>query len=489
MKKGMRAILAAVVLLAVMVCSLTACGGSKEPELTGLEGNYIAVAGTALGITMTGDDMAGFAIELQPGGKVSLVTNGETNSAKWKYDDQTITITADGKDIVAKRITDGMIFENMLDMGMDITFAKEGTDAANPENYLPEDDKYMLGVWQSESVTDILGDPTDEVEPDALQLEFFGDHTVKVTFEGKEVGTCKWSLLGSFGSVDDENIKLGWTLEDDRSGVVFEYSEEYYGFYCPKAGAEGAKPKAAAKETEKETEAETEAETEKETEAETEAEKETEAEAEKETDPETEAGIKEAAAAAAAGAAAGKISVEIGESDENSIYYDYWDQDWYGWWIIDSAYDAYEDLEDMWWDCCAMIRVTGDDTGKVVLWDSDGSIESLLGLVDVSFGPGVTSAGCMKSEEGRFNSSEVNLGHADWLSDPGAHSMSNYENMICIDGEYEDEEGSFRYEIYLRPWGMDWEDVRAAEPDMLPEFYDSWYVNVKDDIMPDKIGS
>ena len=59
--------------------------------------------------------------------------------------------------------------------------------------------------------------------------------------------------------------------------------------------------------------------------------------------------------------------------------------------------------------------------------------------------------------------------------------------MIEIYGTYEDEDGSFDYAIYLRPWGMDWEDVREAEPEMMPYYYDDWYVGVMDDVMPESM--
>ncbi len=54
-----------------------------------------------------------------------------------------------------------------------------------------------------------------------------------------------------------------------------------------------------------------------------------------------------------------------------------------------------------------------------------------------------------------------------------------YHDMICISGVYIPTQrgsgGSFVYTIYL-PWGMDWEDVRAADESLLPYYYDDWYL-------------
>ena len=61
--------------------------------------------------------------------------------------------------------------------------------------------------------------------------------------------------------------------------------------------------------------------------------------------------------------------------------------------------------------------------------------------------------------------------------------------MIYIDGWYEGEEGGYKYEVYLRPWGVLWDDVKADYPENLPYYYD-WYVSLAEQGMsaPDEIG-
>lgn len=48
----------------------------------------------------------------------------------------------------------------------------------------------------------------------------------------------------------------------------------------------------------------------------------------------------------------------------------------------------------------------------------------------------------------------MDLEHADWIIDPG---LEDYENLIRIDGWYENGDDEFYYEIYLRPWGTVWD--------------------------------
>ncbi len=447
----------------VLAFVLTACsGGSKVRADQELEGKYIAVMGEMFGVALTGEELDGFSFELESGGKGKVVIDGDSHSIKWKNDDETVTITVDKEDMTAQRGKDSFVMKDMLGMGMDLTFAKEGTAAADPAQYLPEEEKKLLGDWQSVSVTDILGDPIDpsEMAPDALALSFRGDHTGDASVEGKSFTGMKWSLLGSFGSFDTEDVKISWEPEDDGISVDYVNADgTYYTFFCTKGGVPSAGAKAAAPASPATQAAQ--------------AEKETKAAAETEAKQETKAETQEAGTS--------KTVTATGD------YAPYWCTDWYGWWQMESCDGEYESLEGQWWDTCATIYVYDDDTGRVVLWDEDGSSSEEFCVCDVSFGPGTTSAGCMKSESGTFWG-DCEIGHADWLVDPGASEVSDFDHMIAIEGRYEDETGGFLYYIYLRPWGMDWEDVREYDESLLPGFYDNWYVGKMNGFMPKKIG-
>ena len=162
--------------------------------------------------------------------------------------------------------------------------------------------------------------------------------------------------------------------------------------------------------------------------------------------------------------------------DEDLVAQDYWNGDWYGWWKIDSGYGSYSDMDDgsYWYDCCATITVEEDGIGDIVLWDEDGSRDNPLAAVDICLGYGTTDYGCLTSGSGMF--SDCSIEAADWIIDPGASDVSDYDHMICIDGEYvspTNEEDSFYYLIYLRPWGMEWDDV---EEENLPYYYSGWYL-------------
>ena len=207
MKKYLSFVCLIGVLCAVLM--LAACGGSGNAG-SEYEGKYISVAGESMGITLTGEDISGFALELKSGGKGTMTVDGDSDSITWTNDGEKITVNLDGVEMVGTIGKDTLIFDNVLNMGLKLTFAKEGSEAAKPENNLPENDKKLIGTWQSNTVTDVLGDPVEGLSGDELKMEFAADHTVKVAFDGNDLGSHKWSLLGDWGSIEGEGLSISW---------------------------------------------------------------------------------------------------------------------------------------------------------------------------------------------------------------------------------------------------------------------------------------
>ena len=170
------------------------------------------------------------------------------------------------------------------------------------------------------------------------------------------------------------------------------------------------------------------------------------------------------------------------EKTDNALL-DWWNGDWYGWWKMTGCSGDYEEMEGAWWDICGTIDIGSDMTGIVRLWDEDYSRDSLMAKVNVSLSTsGTGEHGTLMSEDGQFT--DVYLEHADWIIDPG---LVDFENLIRIDGYYENGDDEFYYEIYLRPWGIEWDDVDA---DSLPSRYEDWYLPLirAGKPMPDAIG-
>lgn len=171
--------------------------------------------------------------------------------------------------------------------------------------------------------------------------------------------------------------------------------------------------------------------------------------------------------------------------------YSWWDGNWYGWWVIYDGGGIYEEYIDSWADVCATIYVD-EDTGLVDIWDDTCEEGTNLGYIDVTFKPGKSDKGRMLSESGSFLIDDVNSG--DWVVDPADSIVSRFDQMIYIRATAVDPDDSgswIDYMIFLRPWGMSWEDVRSDScedmpyPEMMPRLYDEWYVPHMDGTMPE----
>ena len=169
---------------------------------------------------------------------------------------------------------------------------------------------------------------------------------------------------------------------------------------------------------------------------------------------------------------------------------DWWNGAWYGWWTMTGCSGAYESMSGQWWDACAVIDIGSDYTGTVTIWDEDYSRADPMLQASVTLNSaGVGEHGTVMSESGYFTN--LPLEHADWIVDPAINSrFPDVENMICIEGWYEDGDDEFYYEVYLRPWGQLWDDFAADYPDDIPYYYDDWYLPLVEagSAMPDVVG-
>ena len=191
---------------------------------------------------------------------------------------------------------------------------------------------------------------------------------------------------------------------------------------------------------------------------------------------------------------------ETTESTEPVSAYDWWAGDWYGWWCIYNGGGTFAPLSDIAWDAYATIEVN-EDMGHIRIWDSVLSEFGTLVNCNVLFEDGYGEHGAMVSIGGSFFDSGADWCSRDiygvtapideyqWNVDPANSTVWHFKDMLEIHGYYEDPgdpANCFEYMIYLRPWGMLWDDVRSGDTseciydDMMPIFYDDWYVPLMD---------
>ena len=161
---------------------------------------------------------------------------------------------------------------------------------------------------------------------------------------------------------------------------------------------------------------------------------------------------------------------------------EYWNGHWYGWRIIYSGWGDYATSEDMAEDVFADIEIAGDK-GYINVWGFDQTENEPLINASVKLEDGAGEFGKLVVQEGYAYG--MLLGIGDLEIDPAASTVKSLDHMIEIAGiiiDPENEENGFEYHMFLRPWGMTWEDVATAESedflyaDMMPTNYDDWYL-------------
>ena len=121
----------AILLTIVMLLSLAACGGG-EPDPNA--GKYQGISAKALGMTMDMSEVypGETWVELKSGGKGTVMLDGDDFPMKWTLDGEAITITIEDVDSVGT-LADGVITVDLMDMGVEMTFLKEGAEMPAPK--------------------------------------------------------------------------------------------------------------------------------------------------------------------------------------------------------------------------------------------------------------------------------------------------------------------------------------------------------------------
>lgn len=163
---------------------------------------------------------------------------------------------------------------------------------------------------------------------------------------------------------------------------------------------------------------------------------------------------------------------------------DYWDGDWYGWWLLTDGTGTYANIGQGIWDACAHISANEETmNGYMEIWDSDGNAYDIISYVELGFAnPDDTKFGVMSCEGGYFFAQVLESG--DWVVNPDTLA---YENIFDFRGTCEDEYGTFSYRVLLRPWGTVWDDLGE---EYYPETYYDWYLPLIEagESMPESIG-
>ena len=208
----------AILLTLAMLLSLAACGGSVEEDPNA--GKYLGTTAKAFGMVMPMSDIyeGETWLELKSGGKGTIMLDGDDFPMKWTLEGNTFTLTIDGEDSVGT-LEDGVIVLDLMDMGVEMTFLKEGAempvaaatyndagyydliriDGATAEDSVSEEDLTMLRELGTYMYLELLEDGTGMLFMDEEMPVTWADGTVNFTEDGLSVS---YTLDGDILTLD-----------------------------------------------------------------------------------------------------------------------------------------------------------------------------------------------------------------------------------------------------------------------------------------------
>lgn len=212
----------ALLLAALMLLSLAACGGEPDPNA----GVYQGVRGEMDGIVLTMDELypGESYLELKNGGKADLVLEGDKISAQWKLDGESFTLTAEGESWPGT-LADGILTFDFGGFGMILTFAKEGVKVP-PSVYSEVGSYHMYGLDQDGEYTD-YDTLVAAGLADISSVVFLEDGTGTITMDGETIAfTYADGTL-----VDEDGFEYLYLLSD---GIMEIYLGDGMTFYYEK---------------------------------------------------------------------------------------------------------------------------------------------------------------------------------------------------------------------------------------------------------------
>ena len=201
----------AILLTIVMLLSLAACGGG-EPDPNA--GKYQGISAKAFGLTMDMSEVypGETWVELKSGGKGTVMLDGDDFPMKWTLDGEAITITIDGVDSVG-RLADGVITVDLMDMGVEMTFLKEGAEMPAPEVTYHDAGYWEIVRMESEDPASAISEEDMAFVKSVgvlMYMELNADGTGALIMEDEMPLTWTDGAI----SFTEENMTVSYTLEN-----------------------------------------------------------------------------------------------------------------------------------------------------------------------------------------------------------------------------------------------------------------------------------
>ena len=236
-----------------MVFTLAACGGGSGSTGGGSdgssesggnvgswEGHYVAIEAESIDDPeweVLPDDLLDYDLVLKNDFTAVYTSfRDEPEEATWKVEDVYINLY-DGEEQIASgnyvQRENCFVFNDFMNSGYIVTFAKEGSAEADPYNRLSEEEKFFMGTWTSYKILDIDGEETliSGYQNDDMVITFNSDKTVEINYDD-EILTDTWTYFEDESYTDEHSFYIK-VVGDELEIFDDEISSEYT-FVCKK---------------------------------------------------------------------------------------------------------------------------------------------------------------------------------------------------------------------------------------------------------------
>ena len=245
--------LLALLLALTMVFTLAACGGGRGStggssdggsksggNVGSWEGHYVAIEAESIDDPeweVLPDDLLDYDLVLNADFTAVYTSfRDEPEEATWKVEDVYINLY-DGEEQIASgnyvQRENCFVFNDFMNSGYIVTFAKEGSAEADPYNRLSEEEKFFMGTWTSYKILDIDGEETliSGYQNDDMVITFNSDKTVEINYDD-EILTDTWTYFEDESYTDEHSFYIK-VVGDELEIFDDEISSEYT-FVCKK---------------------------------------------------------------------------------------------------------------------------------------------------------------------------------------------------------------------------------------------------------------
>lgn len=223
-----------IVFFLALSCVFLASCGKNTNRSEKYAGEWIAVCGEYEKMPLGGNEIENIKLKLHENGRGSVFYNDKKYTGRWKNSENSLNFNLKNKSLTAEIQGNTLTFKSFFEKDFKLVFALTGTKECNPELYMTNEAKDMLGSWETKKIFDIMGNEIPSEKKQNITLTFHSDYTVDVFSDNKSFKKQNWYVSGNFGGLKNGDYDISWELNGEKLDAVILVNGEYLVFHCEK---------------------------------------------------------------------------------------------------------------------------------------------------------------------------------------------------------------------------------------------------------------